>query len=410
MPQGSSYATQMSLSQILEVYLVLAHNEEVEYVEPLYCNLTSRVCLASQYAYLHTAANQGRTFTEIAAEHLESLDGSEDESAAEADANATTTADVNDETAEKLEVVPELINAMATFDEVSIQDGQLAQPRDEVAAPEEEQYNHEEPEAHQKSQDEEESAPTLQKVEDPPSYPVDSDGEQQDTEKERSIEKNDAHVAAGTEHMATPATSTVQGDESIPETFPEDDATESLATANGVLGGSGLQDRTGQVPNSTKIPAGEADTESSYTIQSDQETYDAALAADVSDADSQTAEDPNQASGLDEFDVDDEGENEAKKTLNSTDVEAEPEDMFDEKPSHNAAEGHSPPAEISKQVPVNGTHPDTNETLLNPEDVALPSTPPADKSSKRKVREEEDDEIDLLEDFDTPDKKRSRPS
>jgi hypothetical protein len=77
--QDSSYATQMTLSQILDVYLALCHNEQTEKVEPLYCHLSSRVSLASQHAYLLSAAEQGKAFAEIAAEHLHSLDGSPDQ-------------------------------------------------------------------------------------------------------------------------------------------------------------------------------------------------------------------------------------------------------------------------------------------------------------------------------------------
>ena len=44
----------------------------MEQVEPLYCSLSSRVCLASQYAYLAAAAHEGKTITEIIAEHTDS--------------------------------------------------------------------------------------------------------------------------------------------------------------------------------------------------------------------------------------------------------------------------------------------------------------------------------------------------
>jgi hypothetical protein len=69
----------MTLSQILDVYLALCHNEQTEKVEPLYCHLSSRVSLASQHAYLLSAIEQGKAFTEIATEHLHSHDGSPDQ-------------------------------------------------------------------------------------------------------------------------------------------------------------------------------------------------------------------------------------------------------------------------------------------------------------------------------------------
>jgi hypothetical protein len=69
----------MTLSQILDVYLALCHNEQAENVEPLYCHLSSRVSLASQHAYLLSAIEQGKAFTEIAAEHLHSHNNSPDQ-------------------------------------------------------------------------------------------------------------------------------------------------------------------------------------------------------------------------------------------------------------------------------------------------------------------------------------------
>jgi hypothetical protein len=43
----------------------LAHNDNVTSVEPLYCSLHSRISLASQYAYLQSAADEGKTLTQI---------------------------------------------------------------------------------------------------------------------------------------------------------------------------------------------------------------------------------------------------------------------------------------------------------------------------------------------------------
>lgn len=67
--QDSSYATQITLSQILDVYLMLCHNGPGEQAEPLFCTLSSRVSLASQHAYLLSAAQQGKSFAEVLAEH-----------------------------------------------------------------------------------------------------------------------------------------------------------------------------------------------------------------------------------------------------------------------------------------------------------------------------------------------------
>lgn len=55
----------MTLSQIIDVYTTLGHNDGSATVEPLYCSLSSRICLASQYAYLRSAANEGKTLMQI---------------------------------------------------------------------------------------------------------------------------------------------------------------------------------------------------------------------------------------------------------------------------------------------------------------------------------------------------------
>jgi hypothetical protein len=43
----------------------LARNDNIASIEPLHCSLSSRVCLASQYAYLQSAATEGKTLTQI---------------------------------------------------------------------------------------------------------------------------------------------------------------------------------------------------------------------------------------------------------------------------------------------------------------------------------------------------------
>ncbi|OAP56202.1 hypothetical protein AYL99_09381 [Fonsecaea erecta] len=79
--EDSKYATQITLSQILDVYLQLCNNHAGQAAQPLYCHLSSRVSLASQYAYLCSAGAEGKTYAEIAADHSESpeLGGSEQE-------------------------------------------------------------------------------------------------------------------------------------------------------------------------------------------------------------------------------------------------------------------------------------------------------------------------------------------
>ncbi|KIW89910.1 uncharacterized protein Z519_09339 [Cladophialophora bantiana CBS 173.52] len=70
--EDSKYAAQITLSQILDVYLRLCNNDAGQVSQPLYCHLSSRVSLASQYAYLCSAEAEGKTYAEIAADHLDS--------------------------------------------------------------------------------------------------------------------------------------------------------------------------------------------------------------------------------------------------------------------------------------------------------------------------------------------------
>ncbi|KIY02230.1 uncharacterized protein Z520_02368 [Fonsecaea multimorphosa CBS 102226] len=70
--EDSKYAAQITLAQILDVYLQLCNNNAGQAVQPLYCHLSSRVSLASQYAYLCSAGAEGKTYAEIAADHAES--------------------------------------------------------------------------------------------------------------------------------------------------------------------------------------------------------------------------------------------------------------------------------------------------------------------------------------------------
>ena len=68
--EDSKHAAQITLAEVLDVYLHLCHNDEGHQVQPLYCYLSSRVSLASQYAYLASASTEGKTYTEIATLHM----------------------------------------------------------------------------------------------------------------------------------------------------------------------------------------------------------------------------------------------------------------------------------------------------------------------------------------------------
>ncbi|KAK5054015.1 hypothetical protein LTR84_001977 [Exophiala bonariae] len=69
--EDSKYSAQITLASVLEIYLKLCHNDPDDQCQPLYCHLSSRVSLASQYAYLSSAGDEGKTYAEIVADHVD---------------------------------------------------------------------------------------------------------------------------------------------------------------------------------------------------------------------------------------------------------------------------------------------------------------------------------------------------
>lgn len=55
----------MTLSQILDVYLALNHNDNVADIPPLACELQTRICLVSQYDFLQRAAQGGKGMLDV---------------------------------------------------------------------------------------------------------------------------------------------------------------------------------------------------------------------------------------------------------------------------------------------------------------------------------------------------------
>lgn len=81
--EDSKYATQITLAEILDVYLHLCRNGAVQEARPLYCHLSSRVSLASQYSYLASVGREGKTYAEIAADHIDSPEYEAEDAGAE---------------------------------------------------------------------------------------------------------------------------------------------------------------------------------------------------------------------------------------------------------------------------------------------------------------------------------------
>jgi len=86
--EESKYAVQLTLAQVIDTYMLLSQNEQLSLIKPLYCELSHRVCLASQLAYLVQSAREGKTYSAIVAEHA---DSPELENQAEVEYGDTTT-------------------------------------------------------------------------------------------------------------------------------------------------------------------------------------------------------------------------------------------------------------------------------------------------------------------------------
>jgi hypothetical protein len=124
--EDSKYASQLTLAQIVEVYLYLNRNETHDDVLPLPCRLTSRVCLETQYKYLMREATQhGRTFSSIVEENAPSPIEAEDDDASQVQADAddnlddSTAAEINSNNqpvGTKLDSAPLISSEAATVD------------------------------------------------------------------------------------------------------------------------------------------------------------------------------------------------------------------------------------------------------------------------------------------------------
>lgn len=84
--EDSKYAAQIKLSDIVEVYVSLNRNESREQIEPLYCSLSTRVCLSTQFTWLRDQVKEGFAFSHIAAQHVDTpIEDNEDTDATPAE-------------------------------------------------------------------------------------------------------------------------------------------------------------------------------------------------------------------------------------------------------------------------------------------------------------------------------------
>ncbi len=417
------------MSQILEVYLTLCHNAPGEHPEPLHCGLSSRVSLAAQHAYLLSAAQQGKTFAEIAAEHIHSLEESSEEI---------------EETADPATGFPEGAEISQHGDP-----DQKVQEHTEVERNQNE-LDHPDPDPPQDLlyQEEQEELNTALDVE---------DGNNAESAPEAGFDANDAIVEhADHGENETSATSTVRGDE--PEHQGNYDPSFDTCRAPGpclclwcdanqftdlgeVTRGYDESSRHGPSGSSNidasddKVGASSAheDTESSHTVEAADESHDQTLLNDEEDEDynedpedphnddidnfGNSAEERNDPTGSatevqesDYLDLEGEGDSHELTGRGEPDVQsgdalkdeayAQQEDLFDESLS-NGASIHERSHEKELLAGLD------TEVKVSVTEVTPPATP-SGKSSKRKAIED-DDAIDFLE-YDTPDAKRRRPS
>lgn len=72
--EDSKYAVELTLSQVIDTYMMLSQNQALGHIEPLHCQLSHRTCLRTQMQYLVDSARGGKTYAEIVEEHLGSPD------------------------------------------------------------------------------------------------------------------------------------------------------------------------------------------------------------------------------------------------------------------------------------------------------------------------------------------------
>lgn len=83
--EDSKYATQISLSQVVDAYMLLSQNEQRSVIEPLTCTLSTRPCISKQIQWLQEQADGGRPYSEVITEILaDQFDGSDTEATPQA--------------------------------------------------------------------------------------------------------------------------------------------------------------------------------------------------------------------------------------------------------------------------------------------------------------------------------------
>lgn len=84
--EDSRYSKELTLAQVIDTYMLLSQNQQLSEIEPLFCQLSHRVCLRTQMNYLVTSAREGKTYSTIVEEHVGSPELSHASAAEFADA------------------------------------------------------------------------------------------------------------------------------------------------------------------------------------------------------------------------------------------------------------------------------------------------------------------------------------
>ncbi|EXJ87321.1 hypothetical protein A1O3_04280 [Capronia epimyces CBS 606.96] len=384
--EDSKYAAQITLSQILDVYLQLCRNDEGQEIHPLYCHLSSRVSLASQYSYLVSSSHEGRTFSEIAADHIDTPEA-EDEHANAAHYRDDQQGDSNQEAPIEEHSNENVSNEQPTTLEAEV-DHQF-----DVAAPEGEDVewtvanspgqafdtavSEEAPQGSVEQLDRSEPSPT-QKPEqaatddkahalDEEEQPFQADG----SEHEAYLDIAD-HFEA--QEYETNSSHTVEAEQAENETL------EGVEDAFGVEKHDSFDDSFEQVEDLFEHDNGaeQADGED-LGPYSDEEIF-------------------VQEAGV---------QDEANNVVLPLEPEAKSPTLQISDEHNQSSEDPFHPADNDAQSASHG-HDATSATIPEPPSLASPPvTPSKANHAKRKV--DDDDELDLL-DLDTPDPKRRRPS
>jgi hypothetical protein len=398
--EDSKYAAQITLAQILDVYLQLCHNDQGQDPAPLQCHLSSRVSLASQYAYLASACAEGKTFAEIAADHVDSPEFDTPESAS----HYAEPVDY-DQPSEVYEE-EKLVEEHSSSGDGSTGPNTADDAQDKVHP--------------------DESAPDSV-IEREKRLPEDGlpVGDTDSTSVAQTFGQDEAYPeppsATSELHEAgidETALSTSHGDDPHAEDNADWEATDlQYEPQLEPLGHERFEGHEEETPSSHTV---EADHIESGTAEGDRTT----LAGDGEDVLDELYEHPDELYEPDESAPQPEGDFEPYTEEELFVPDEQDQDVVEEL-STSAPEHHhmSPLSEPGKGDPaqqevldpatnqlssdVNGSHSGPAPAVQPPPPASPPATPSKGMHTKRKV--DDDDELDLL-DFDTPDLKRRRPS